>query len=257
MKKAILITIVVLFVFSVALTAALGVPDDFQILMLESEGERVFMIQMRLRDLGYLNYRPTGMYFAMTQSAVRSFQEHNELEADGRLGAVTYDKMFSSDAVRKPLGTGISVTSGPSLVGSATAVGELADWATVVDEAFTVGKIATVTDFNSGKSFSVRRTGGKGHAKVEALDPDAYNTFLECFGGEPNWEKRSVLVSLDNTVYAASLFGNPFGESTVANNGMDGAASLYFSGSTSDVLGFVDKEHQKWVLRAAGQPMTY
>lgn len=257
MKKILLAMVAALLVFSLGLPAAMGAPEDYQMLMLESEGPRVFMIQMRLRDLGYLNYRPTGMYFSMTESAVRTFQEQNELDADGRLGAITYDKLFSSDAARKPLSIGITVKSGPPLVGSAGAFGELADWSAVVDGAFPVGSVATVTDFNSGKSFDVKRTGGSGHADIEAVDAAAYAAYLECFGGEPNWEKRSVLVAVGGAVYAASLFGNPAGEDTILANDMTGHTCLYFSGSTSDVLGFVDKEHQKWVLRAAGQPMQY
>lgn len=257
MKKALTVILVGLLVFSFGLPAAVGAPEGFDMLMLNSEGMQVFLIQMRLRDLGYLNYRPTGQYFAMTQSAVQDFQQFNELDADGRLGMISYDKLFSNEAVRKPLGTNVAVKSGPSLTGTASATGELADWATVVDAAFPVGSTATVTDYNSDKSFTVKRTGGKGHADVETVDSDAYSVFLDCYGGEPTWEKRSVLVQVGSSVYAASLFGNPAGEDTISDNGMAGHVCLYFYGSTSDVFGFVDKEHQKLVLRAAGQPMEY
>lgn len=257
MKKLTLVILVLLLVFSISLSVAHGVPDDFELIKLESKGAYVFMIQMRLRDLGYLNYRPTGMYFSMSEMAVREFQEQNELPSDGHLGEQTFDKMFTNDAVRKPLSNSVVVKSGPSAVEAPTQYGELADWSTVVDEKFPVGATATITDYNSGKSFDVKRTGGKGHADVEAVDSAAYAVFLECFGGEPNWEKRSVFVKVGTSLYAASLFGNPSGESTITNNDMDGSTCLYFSGSTSDVLGFVDKEHQRWVLRAAGLRMDY
>ncbi len=296
MKKTLFIILMLMLVFTMAMPVALGAPETsptatptdasqgtdpeeepqtdpnatpdpnttttasgFQMITLESQGIPVFRIQMRLRDLGYLNYRPTGLYYTMTQAAVQDFQVNNALDADGRIGEMTYAKLFASDALRKPLdaATASKVKSGPSLVGSEPTPGEAADWATVVDTAFAVGTTATITDYNSGKKFTVKRTGGTGHADVETTDQDAYDMFLQCFGGEPNWEKRSVLVTVGTATYAASLFGNPSGSDTIAENGMAGHTCLYFSGSTSDVLGFTDKEHQKMVLRAAGKPLVY
>ncbi len=291
MKKALFIILVMTLVFTMAVPVSLGAPEEeaspspsaedtngtggampddsvpqdtqrvFEILKPDSAGMTVFRVQMRLRDLGYLNYRPTGLYYTMTQNAVISFQQNNGLDSDGQVGQMTYDKLFSSDIVRKPLSPSILVSSGMPLTGAAPASGDPADWSTVVDAAFPVGAQATVTDFNTGKAFTVQRTGGTGHADVETADAAAYATFLECFGvsenEQPTWEKRAVLVSINEAVYAASLFGNPAGADTVANNGMDGHVCLYFSGSTSDVLGFADKEHQKMVLVAAGLPLQY
>jgi len=288
MKKTLLIVLVTALVFTMAVPVSLGAPDTeatatpeatddtegsmpddsvpedtqdtFEILKPDSAGMTVFKVQMRLRDLGYLNYRPTGLYYTMTQNAVISFQQNNGLDTDGQVGQITYDKLFSSDVVRKPLSPSILVTSGLPLTGDAPASGEAAEWSTV-DEAFPVGATATVTDYNTNKSFSVKRTGGTGHADVETVDAAAYSAFLECFGvsdnEEPTWEKRAVLVTVNSTVYAASLFGHPAGADTIADNGMDGHVCLYFSGSTSDVLGFIDKEHQKMVLVAAGLPLQY
>ncbi len=253
MKRFLMILLVMMMVFAVGVPVSLGAPDGFQMLMLDSEGIQVFMIQMRLRDLGYLNYRPTGMYKGMTQAAVVEFQKNNELDSDGRIGEMTYDKLFATDAVRKPLGANIVIKSGPGLVGSPAATGEAADWSTVVNAAFPVGATATITDFNSGTSFSVKRTGGEGHADVETVDSAAHDAFLQCFGGESTWEKRAVLVTVGEAVYAASLFGHIAGEDTIADNGMEGHVCLYFSGSTSDVLGMADKEHTRLVLRAAGK----
>ncbi|MFA5676210.1 MAG: peptidoglycan-binding domain-containing protein [Christensenellales bacterium] len=248
MKKLVLTVVITILIFLLCAPAALGAPDDFETLKLESQGTTVFMIQMRLRDLGYINYRATGEYLSKTVSAVRSFQEYNELDADGQLGALTYDKLFSSNVVRKPLATSVTVKSGPPPVGIPSGFGQLSDWNTIND-IFPEGAAATVTDYNSGKSFEVKRVGGKGHADIKPVDQAAYGTFLECFGGEPNWEKRSVFVTVGGVKYAASLFGYPHGE--------DEHTCLYFYNSTSDALGFVDKEHQKWVLRAANMPMQY
>jgi peptidoglycan hydrolase-like protein with peptidoglycan-binding domain len=298
MKKALFFLLVMALVFTMAVPVSLGAPDEtatpeatatpegtentegadngdgsmpddsvpqdtqstFEILKPDSSGIPVFKVQMRLRDLGYLNYRPTGLYYTMTQNAVISFQQNNALDTDGQVGQITYDKLFSSDVVRKPLSASILVTSGLPLT-TAPAPGEAADWSTVVDAAFPVGTTATVTDYNTSKSFTVQRTGGTGHADVETADAAAYTTFLECFnvqGDEkPTWEKRAVVVNVNGSVYAASLFGHPDGADTIADNSMDGHVCLYFSGSTSDVFGFVDKEHEKMVKVAAGQPPQY
>ena len=232
--------------------------SDFEMLMLDSAGTDVIRIQMRLRDLGYISYRATGMYYSMTEKAVKEFQQNNGLDPDGRVGEITYEKLFSTEGlVRKPLSVSIVITSGPSLVGDPTAYGELADWSEVVDAAFPVGTTATITDFNTGETFEMTRTGGVNHANVETADADDYNTFLNCFGGDTIWEKRSVIVTIGESAYAASLLGYPDGEDTIADNGMEGHTQLYFYGSCSDIYGLTDKEHEKMVLRAAGKELTY
>jgi len=211
---------------------------------------------MRLRDLGYISYRATGRFLSMTEKGVMNFQENNGLDADGRIGPQTYEKLFTTDLVRKPLSASIRITSGPSLDGS-PANGELADWFTVVDPAFAVGDTVTVTDYNSGAAFQMTRTGGINHAEVESPDSDEYGTYIDSFGGLPNWEKRSVLVTIGANTYAASLFGNAQGDDTIANNTMAGHTCLYFYGSYSHAYGFADKEHDKMVLTAAGEPLKY
>lgn len=287
MKKAVFIILVMALVFMIAVPVSLGAPEDdeatgtddpqstedvmpddappsdaqtFELIKLESAGMQVFRIQMRLRALGYLNYRPTGQYKGLTQQAVIQFQQNNGLSSDGQIGQMTFDKLFSDDVVRKPLSASVPVYSGPAL-GTAPAPGEAADWATVVDAAFPAGATATVTDYNSGKSFAVERTGGTGHADVKTVDAAAYTTFLECFGvpadAAPTWEKRAVLVTVGTSTYAASMFGHPTGIGEAGSGEMKGHVCLYFKGSTSDVLGFVDKEHYKMVLVAAGLPLQY
>lgn len=257
MKKLLLIILVVTTVFVTCTPVSLCAPEGFQMLTLDSKGTDVIRVQMRLRDLGYFNYRATGMYYGMTQKAVMEFQQNNELDPDGRVGEMTYDKLFSQQVVRKPLSATIRISSGPSLVGSPSAYGELADWYEVIASAFSVGKTVTITDFNSGVSFDMKRTGGVNHADVEPVDADAYDKYIECFGGEPNWEKRAVLVAINGTTYAASLFGNQMGEDTISGNTMDGHTCLYFYGSCSDVYKFTDKENDKMVLVAAGEPLQY
>ena len=87
---------------------------------------------------------------------------------------------------------------------------------------FRVDATVKVTDFNSGKSFNVTRTGGTNLATVETPTSEDYNTYITCFGGSPNWEKRAMLVTIGDKVYAASMFGNPNGEDKISDNTMAG-----------------------------------
>lgn len=185
---------------------------------------------------------------------MQDFQKNNKLDTDGRVGEITYQKMFSiSGVVRKPVSPSAVPKSGPALSGSPAAYGELGDWATINTE-FT--STATITDFNKPDiSFNVTRTGGTNLATIEASTTEDYNDFLKCFGGDTSWEKRSVLVKIGDKTYAASLFGNTGGEDTISSNEMDGHTTLYFFGSTTDVSGFIDKEDLRMVLRAAGKSL--
>ena len=49
-----------------------------------STGDEVALIQARLRDLGYLNYRPTGKFSDMTAEAVKKFQMQSGIARAGR-----------------------------------------------------------------------------------------------------------------------------------------------------------------------------
>lgn len=240
---------------SSSLTESAGSETSFELLDLNSVGVEVVRLQTRLRELGYFNYRSTGMYYGMTQKAVKQFQEQNGLSADGQTGQITYTDIFTVDAIRKPLATSVVPEVGEQQMLVTTPVyGELSSWAEI-DAIFPVGTTVTITDFKTGVSFQVTRTGGKNHADVESIDADNYDAFVGCFGGESNWsEKRSVLVTINGVQYAGSLFGHPSGSDTVEGNKMEGHTQLYFNGSTSDVLGLTDRYHQEKVLIAAGQP---
>ena len=237
-------------------TTSITIKKEFEMLMIGVDSIDVVLVQMRLRDLGYISYRATGRFLSMTEKGVMGFQENNGLDADGRIGPQTYEKLFSTDVHRKPLSAEIRTTSGPSLDGDPVN-GELADWFTVIDPAFPIGDTVTVTDYNSGESFQMTRTGGTNHAEVEPPNSEEYQTYIDSFGGIPNWEKRSVLVTIGANTYAASLFGNAQGEDTISENIMAGHTCLYFYGSFSHVYGFADKEHEKMILRAAGEPLQY
>ena len=49
-------------------------------------GERVAQLQTRLSELGFYNAKVSGGYYKVTKAAVKAFQAHNGLSADGIAG---------------------------------------------------------------------------------------------------------------------------------------------------------------------------
>ena len=62
-------------------------------------GDLVKRLQDRLRDLGFYDAKSSGGYYEITQKAVRAFQSHNGLSADGVAGRQTQEMLFSADAL--------------------------------------------------------------------------------------------------------------------------------------------------------------
>lgn len=245
MKK----TMLFVFCFLILAIIPLGASTDPTLFTSQSEGIKVVMLQKRLADLGYLNYRPTGSYGLMTSKAVLDFQVKNNLSADGSIGQETLNVLFSKDAVRAPITNTLTLYSGPAASGTISKYGESINWSTFKN-IFTVGTTATITDFNSNITFTVKRTGGENNAWVEPVLASDNSTYVNSFGGGASYEKRAVLITLNGTTYAAALFGWPHGEDTISDNGMTGHTNLFLSGSTSDVLSIPDKEYTEQIERA-------
>lgn len=62
-------------------------------------GELVSALQTRLAELGFYDAKVSGGFYRITQSAVKAFQTHNGLTADGIAGQKTQELLFSSDAL--------------------------------------------------------------------------------------------------------------------------------------------------------------
>lgn len=230
--------------------SASGSPESgFEIIGLSDgmirTGASVIRTQMRLADLGYLCYRATGQFGQMSREAVIKFQVDNGLESDGSVGEETFNKLFENGLPRVKIAEDLSNTSGPALAGTPAKYGKAADWSNEILPLLTAGDTIKITDFNSNETFNMKFLGGSNHAEVEPSTDVDNQKFLKAFGGRRNFEKRSVLVTIESTDYAASLFGWQHGDN-------ERQTCLYFSGSLSHVFNLPDVEHEKWIKIAAG-----
>ena len=62
-------------------------------------GEDVAALQARLAELGFYEAKVSGGFYKVTRSAVKAFQTHNGLSADGVAGRETQERLFSDAAV--------------------------------------------------------------------------------------------------------------------------------------------------------------
>ena len=65
--------------------------------------DEIVTIQERLNTLGYLETQPDGEFGAQTETAVKSFQNMNELIETGVVDETTYNTLFSDEAVEMPV----------------------------------------------------------------------------------------------------------------------------------------------------------
>ncbi|MFZ5974184.1 MAG: peptidoglycan-binding domain-containing protein [Bacillota bacterium] len=224
-----------------------------EILVVGSEGSKVFLMQKRLEDLGFYTFRATGVYGAITRNAVVAFQKANDILVDGRVGEETYNLMFGNSAKRPSASSALSQEQGPKTQPSDAKriTGQPVSWEQV-HEQMRIGQAYTVTDYYTQTTFTVTRTGGNGHADVECNTNDDFAKFRSIFGGSVSWEKRPVVVSIGGTRVAASIFGMPHGYATVPTNGMSGHACIYFTGSTLGEKNLTDVEHAVMIKIATG-----
>lgn len=249
MKKKRYILILFIVILSTAFVSAVYAADA-KSFSRGSKGEDVYILQNRLRDLGYVSFRATGNYSDMTYNGVGMFQQNNELSKDGMVGDEVWNKLFKLDIKRVPINTEIPRVFGSGITRVSVDYGWLSKWS-VIDSKFTVGSIIKLTDFNTGTTFNVIRTGGTNHADVEPASSEDKAGFIKCFKGY-SWEKRAFIAEIEGTRYAASLFGMTNGNDTVEGNDIEGALCLYFNESKSEIGAAPDAEHNANISRAAG-----
>ncbi len=248
----ILISIIVLTAMLFSTSAAFAVEDDNGFTMLKNgdTGDDVILVQFRLRDLGYFNYKITNYFGPYTTETLAEFQKENGLGADGVLGPETYEVLFSNTAKRKPVEQ--RVKPAPKATSSSTRYGELKDWFSYVLPRFDRGEKVKVTDLETGISFYMVRTGGSNHADSEPASSSDTKKIKEIYGGEWSWERRAMVVRLDGHYIAASMHGFPHAYDMISGNGMAGHLCIHFLNSKTHIRDAKDPEHQAMVQAASG-----
>ncbi|NLI60429.1 MAG: peptidoglycan-binding protein [Clostridiales bacterium] len=223
-----------------------------EILKIKSQGQEVVNLQMRLRDLGYFNYKVTGYYAEATRGAVALFQEENGLTVDGTVGPETKSVLYSSQAKRHTAMPSRASEFLPASRGGVSSLGVMVDWFSKGQYLFPRGDVAKVTDLYTGKSFMMKRTGGTNHADSEPVSTSDAEAIKSIWGGW-SWDRRPVIVEAGGVRIAASMHGMPHAYDRVPNNGMDGHVCIHFYKSRTHIRNKEDADHQAMVRRAAGK----
>lgn len=226
-----------------------------------SRGSEVQKIQMALKGLGYFNYsEATGYFGKITVKSVRKFQYKNGLEVDGIVGKNTWSALKEQIDV-----DGLLEEYETELYGAL-------DWFGEVRYIWPRDANATITDVDTGKTFSLKRTFGTNHADVEPLSKKDAKTIQSIWGGW-SWERRAVVVNVDGVLLAGSMTAMPhagvddapaikvvnnrsgnYGRGQnldlVKNNGVNGHMDIHFKNSRTHGTNVVQSSHQNMVKKA-------
>lgn len=131
--------------------------------------------------------------------------------------------------------------------------GEYLDWWTEAQYVYSIGKVAKVTDIQTGKTFMIKRTTGANHADNEPLTANDAAIIKQVWGGTYSWKTRPVLVEVDGRKIAASMSSMPHDvEYIKGENNFNGHFDIHFKNSTRHKDGLVDHDHQGKIKIAAG-----
>lgn len=250
--------------------------DDSVILKSGSQCDEVIMLQSRLRDLGYFNYKITNYYGSKTEDAVAAFQKNNSLPVDGIAGCKTYNVLFNNSAVRAPIVEVVKPTPTPepnsepnkpdntkkpsttkntntNSSHNGVPLGSLKDWFKWVYPRLSRGEKLQIIDVDTGTKINMIVVGGHNHADVEPATKSDTAKLKQVYGGGWSWERRAVVVKIDGIWVAGSINGMPHGYETVSGNNMNGQVCIHFLNSRTHVHNIPDSDHQRMVRKAAGK----
>lgn len=268
MRKNYLIRIVSICMAAVIALSPVSVSAS--VLKVGSRGTQVKTVQSALQSLGYFTYpNLTGYYGSITETAVKRFQADHGITADGIIGKATLGILASSPAAST---SGVKLITLSSINTTAANSGAL-DWFKQVRDIWKRGMNAVVTDVNTGKSFSVKRTYGTNHADVETLTKEDTAIMKSIWGGF-SWERRAVVVQIGDYTIAGSMtamphagieskaagvyasgrsagYGYGYNYDLVKGNGISGHMDIHFLNSRTHGTNVVQKVHQDMVKKAA------
>ncbi|MHB8172032.1 MAG: peptidoglycan-binding protein [Thermincolia bacterium] len=131
--------------------------------------------------------------------------------------------------------------------------GEYADWWEDARYAFPIGAEATIRDFETGKTFKIKRYYGINHADVEPMTAEDTAVIKELYP-KWSWNTRAIIVEVGDRKLAASMSGMPHSIETIGEaNNFDGHFDIHFLNSRSHNTNSIRADHQAMVKKAAGQ----
>ncbi|SIR87072.1 hypothetical protein SAMN05878482_106304 [Peribacillus simplex] len=116
--------------------------------------------------------------------------------------------------------------------------------------------IFTIIDIETGLSFKVQRRAGSHHADVQPLTKEDTQIMKKIYNNKWSWNRRAIIVLINNQMIAASMHGMPHGAGAL-QNGFAGHFCVHFSGSITHRLKNEDLSHKLMVLKAAGKLDDY
>lgn len=232
--------------------------------------EDIKNIQRALSVDGVYKEKEFTTYFGpVTEKAVKSFQKKYGLTSDGVVGYGTLNKMKSLGLIE------FTSTSPISRGTKRSTYGEYLDWwKEVKDKLVKKDSVLEIQDVKTDLKFKIKVTYGTNHADVEAASANDTKIIKKIWGGF-NWERRPVLVNLNNRTIAASMnamphagkekypegkyisdrsggFGYGYNLDKVKGNDMEGVICLHFKNSLLHKNNRQDSKHQEAVKKAAG-----
>ena len=103
---------------------------------------------------------------------------------------------------------------------------------------------AEVFDIETGKSFRVQRRGGTYHADVQPMTRADTATMKSIYGGVWSWDRRAIIVYVDDRAIAASMNGMPHGQGALTNN-FPGHFCIHFWGSITHASRSKDRSEER------------
>lgn len=112
--------------------------------------------------------------------------------------------------------------------------------------------IFTIIDVETGLSFKVQRRAGSQHADVQPLTFKDTKVMKKIYNGKWSWNRRAILVLVNDQLIAASMHGMPHGAGAL-KNGFPGHFCVHFWESTTHKKEKMDPAHQLMILKSAGK----
>ena len=257
-------------------------PAAMPLLREGDSGEEVRELQRLLQSHGFYSAQIDGQFGYQTMLAVKQFQNLSGLQVDSVVGTNTWRELLAESsgetiyytvqpgdslwALARRLNTtvdklrasnnisGDHIRAGDRLrvPGDGIATAEIRDlhW-NEVDPLIPEGKIFTITDVETGLSFRGRRLYGTVHADVEPASRRDTEVKRRIYGGSWSWDRRAVVVHINNMLIAASINGVPHGGQEITSNNYPGHFCMHFRGSRLHNSGGLDPDHQGMVEEAA------